>query len=239
MNAEVSDELERRVTMHAALADPARLTIVDLLLVGDASPTELQARLSMPSNLMAHHVGVLDRAGLIRRQRSGGDRRRTYLSLVTTALDQLVPTADRTAERLVFVCTQNSARSQLAAAVWRRHSPVPATSAGTSPAAEIHPGAVAVARRYGLALRPTVPRRVDDVLRPEDLVVAVCDNAHEELSPALPRMHWSVADPTRKGTDAAFERTLEDLTERVRRVAPAIRRARASSGEGAHRVGCG
>src|SRR5204862_2194340 len=87
--------------------------------------------------------------------------------------------------RVVFVCTRNSARSQLAASLWNGASAVPATSAGTHPAPEVHPGAVAVARRRHLSLVPQPPRHVDDVLAAQDLVVTVCDNAHEELS-ALP-----------------------------------------------------
>lgn len=220
----MSAELGRRVAMHAALADPARLSIMDLLLVGDASPSELQARLSMPSNLMAHHLRVLDEAGLIHRSRSSGDRRRTYLSAVTTGLEPLVRAADHAAPRVVFVCTHNSARSQLAAALWRQHSEVPATSAGTDPAPRIHPGAVAAARRHELPIRTAAPRRVGDVLRPDDLIVAVCDTAHEALRVEQPRVHWSITDPARTGTDEAFDRAVASLTERVLRVAPTVRR---------------
>ena len=73
--------------MHAALADPARLRITDTLLTGDASPSELAAMLAMPSNLLAHHLHVLEQAWIITRRRSEGDRRRTYLQLVPGALD--------------------------------------------------------------------------------------------------------------------------------------------------------
>lgn len=232
MTTEVNGEVARRAAVHAALADPGRLAIMDLLLVADASPSELQARLSMPSNLMAHHVRVLDQAGLIRRSRSSADRRRTYLSAVHGVLESLAPTTARTAPRVVFVCTHNSARSQLAAALWRQHSEVPATSAGTDPAPRIHPGAVAAARRHHLAVRTAAPRRVDDVLRPDDLVVAVCDSAHEELDPALPRMHWSIADPAGVGTEEAFDQALDSLTERIVRVAPIVRRVRRSPPRG-------
>ena len=53
---------------------------------------------------------------------------------------------------------------------------------------------------------------VDEVLRPDDLVVAVCDNAHEELDPDLPRLHWSIPDPVRVGTDAAFDAAYDEIT---------------------------
>ena len=57
--------------------------------------------------------------------------------------------------RVLFVCTRNSARSQLAAAAWARRSGIPAASAGTEPADRVHPRAVRVARRHGLAIDPT------------------------------------------------------------------------------------
>jgi ArsR family transcriptional regulator, arsenate/arsenite/antimonite-responsive transcriptional repressor / arsenate reductase (thioredoxin) len=226
MNQE-SPSLARRAALYAALGDQARLAVVDALLLGEASPTELQRLLDMPSNLMAHHVGVLERVGAVTRHRSEADRRRTYLALVPGALDALRPVAVREAVRVVFVCTQNSARSQLAAALWNSTSPVHATSAGTQPAAEVHPGAVAVARRRGLALTPRTPRHVDDVLDPVDVVITVCDAAHEQLA-ALPdahHLHWSVPDPVRSGKEAAFDQAVDTLADRISRVAPALRPA--------------
>ena len=218
---ELSDAMVRRAQVHAALADPGRLTIVDRLLSGDASPSELQAALAMPSNLIAHHLRVLDGAGIVRRTRSEGDRRRTYLQVIPEALDAMVPASTRQADRVVFVCTQNSARSQLAVAVWQRRSPVPAASAGTHPAAEVHPGAVAAAQRHDLPMRPQTPRGLDEILSPTDLVIAVCDNAHEALPVDVRRIHWSVADPA-KGGDHAFDLALDDITNRIDRLASTL-----------------
>jgi protein-tyrosine-phosphatase/DNA-binding transcriptional ArsR family regulator len=224
MDAEVG-ELARRAAVHAALGDPGRLAIVDALLLGEASPSELQHLLDMPSNLMAHHVRVLEKAGVVTRHRSEGDRRRTYLALAPGALGSLHPAAARDAVRVVFVCTQNSARSQLAAALWSGESPVPATSAGTHPARAVHPGAIAVARRRNIPLAPAVPCHVTDVLHPDDVVVTVCDSAHEELGAGPDRLHWSIPDPARSGDAAAFDRAVDELTDRVTRLAPAIRPA--------------
>jgi protein-tyrosine-phosphatase len=127
----------------------------------------------------------------------------------------MVPAASRQARRVVFVCSQNSARSQLAAAIWNRLSPVRATSAGTHPAERIHPGAIAAARRHNLPMRPETPRRLDDVLAHDDLIIAVCDNAHEELSAGMPRIHWSIVDPVRTCTDDAFDSALDELSTRI------------------------
>ena len=222
MSVEMNSGRGRRAAIHAALADPGRLAIVDHLLLADASPSELQALLSMSSNLLAHHLGVLEHAGIVRRTRSEGDRRRTYLRLNHEALDAMVPSEARRAHRVVFVCTQNSARSQLAVAVWKRRSSLPAASAGTHPVSKVHPGAVAAARRRRLPMRPHAPRHLDDVLRRGDLVIAVCDNAHEELPADLGRIHWSIPDPVRAPVNDAFDRALDELTERIKRLATAL-----------------
>jgi protein-tyrosine-phosphatase len=63
---------------------------------------------------------------------------------------------------------------------------------------------------------------VDEVLRPDDLVVAVCDRAYEGLGPAPNRLHWSVPDPVRVDTQAAFERAYEEIEQRVNRLAGAV-----------------
>lgn len=223
-----TDDVERRARLHAALAEPARLRIVDRLRLGDATPGDLQELLAMRSNLLAHHLRVLENDGLVLRRRSEGDRRRAYVHLVPQVLDGLVHRAQPAirAPRVVFVCTANSARSQLAAALWSRASTVPATSAGTHPADRVAPGAVAVARRRRLPLQQVRPRALDDVLRPEDYVVTVCDNAHEELhldhSAGVLAAHWSVPDPVRLGTDAAFDAAFDDLAGRVVTLVPLL-----------------
>jgi ArsR family transcriptional regulator, arsenate/arsenite/antimonite-responsive transcriptional repressor / arsenate reductase (thioredoxin) len=223
MNAERNGELLRaRARVHAALGEPARLAIVDRLLLGDASPSEIGRELGLPSNLLAHHLKLLEQAGVLERSRSEGDHRRTYLRLRADTLAGLQPAELRAAPRVVFVCTHNSARSQLAAALWKKRSRVPAASAGTQPAGRVHPRAVAIARRHGLGLARAHTAHVDDVLRTDDLVIAVCDNAHEELHGPTGRLHWSVPDPVRVGTDEAFESAYHELTDRIGRLVPVV-----------------
>jgi ArsR family transcriptional regulator, arsenate/arsenite/antimonite-responsive transcriptional repressor / arsenate reductase (thioredoxin) len=222
MTTEVNLNAVTRSSIFAALADPGRLAIVDRLLLGDVSPTEIQLLMSMPSNLVAHHVRVLEKADIVRRVRSEGDRRRTYLRINTDTLEAIVPAVARKTHRVVFVCTQNSARSQLAAAIWNRRSSVPAASAGTQPAPEIHPEALAVARRRNLPMEPRTPRHLDDVGTPDDLIIAVCDNAHEELPTDLSRIHWSIPDPVRSSLADAFERAFDELAQRIDYLAPRL-----------------
>ncbi|MER7333941.1 MULTISPECIES: helix-turn-helix domain-containing protein [unclassified Micromonospora] len=215
--------LAGRARIHAALGDPARLAIVDALTLGDASPGEIAHALDMPTNLVAHHVKVLTDAGLVTKGRSEGDRRRTYLRLLPDALTALATPRLAGIGRVVFVCTHNSARSQLAAALWKCRTNGAAASAGTKPAARIHPRAIAVAHRHRLDLDPTGTAHVTDVVRGDDLIIAVCDNAHEELTgPVRPRLHWSIPDPVRVDTDEAFEAAYVDLADRVDRLAPAV-----------------
>ena len=215
------NDLEARAARHAALADPARLAVVDRLSLGDLSPTELQQTLGLTSSLLAHHLKVLESEGMIERHRSEGDGRRTYLHLLPKALDGLVPGATATARRVVFVCSANSARSQLAAALWRLASDIPTESAGTHPAARVAPGALAAAERHGIPMLSATPRSLEEVLADGDFVITVCDNAHEELA-ARPALHWSIPDPMRTGTDAAFETAVADLTRRVGDLAPRL-----------------
>ena len=130
-----------------------------------------------------------------------------------------MPDSLPTAPRLLFICTANSARSQLAAAIWNRLSNTPAISAGTHPGPRIHPRAVAVAERHGLHIERNRPKPLDDVVHDDDLIVAVCDNAHEELGHTLPRLHWSIPDPVPLDTNAAFERAYTDINRRIHHLA--------------------
>jgi ArsR family transcriptional regulator, arsenate/arsenite/antimonite-responsive transcriptional repressor / arsenate reductase (thioredoxin) len=221
MKAELTSGVAGRAAVHAALADPARLQIIDTLGAGDTSPSELAAMLAMGSNLLAHHLRVLERAGLITRRRSDGDHRRSYLQLIPGALEPLTGPAARTARRVLFVCTANSARSHLAAALWRRASTLPAASAGTHPAAQIEPGALAAARRHRLPMRRLQPRHIGDVRQDGDFVITVCDLAHEELGHQA-AVHWSVPDPVPAGDPASFDAALAELSHRVERLVPRL-----------------
>lgn len=221
MNTERTDDLVARAAKHAALSDPSRLRIVDLLTLGDLSPTEIRAALGLPSNLITHHVNALESVGMVSRSRSEGDKRRSYVRLTETALRGLTPGRVGRASRVVFVCTANSARSQLAAALWATRSSIPVSSGGTRPASRIDPGAVAVADRHSLALPAEPPRALDSVVTDADFVVTVCDNAHEELG-VTGHLHWSIPDPVRLGTDHAFDAAYDELARRIAELAPRL-----------------
>ncbi len=214
-------ELQSRAQAYAALGDPSRLAIVDLLGLADLAPGELGASLDIPTNLMAHHLQILEQAGLISRRRSEGDGRRTYV-LRTPACNRLLGAGSRLPRPrgVAFICSQNSARSQLAEHYWRTISNISATSAGTHPAPRVHPDAITVARRHGLDLTHATPKLTGDILTGDELLIAVCDRAYEELD--TQPLHWSVPDPARAGSPGAFERAYDELTRRVDLLAASI-----------------
>lgn len=213
-----------RARRFAALGDPVRLGIVELLEVQDLSPQALAEALEVPSNLLAHHLRVLEEAGLVERHQSEGDRRRSYVHLCDDVLTTLLhPTRGRTARRVVFVCTGNSARSILAEALWNTQSTVPSTSAGTHPAPRIHPRTRPAARRAGLPLHRQTPQHVNEILREDDLVISVCDGVNEELCGLTnAHLHWSIPDPAAVDTDRAFDGAIEELRDRIERFAPML-----------------
>jgi ArsR family transcriptional regulator, arsenate/arsenite/antimonite-responsive transcriptional repressor / arsenate reductase (thioredoxin) len=235
MKPEVS--LARRVQIHGALADAHRLQIVDELVLSDRSPSELARALAIASNLLAHHLDVLAHSGVVERLPSAGDGRRRYVHLVPDAIAEIAdPVAKLVARHILFVCSANSARSQMAAAVWNTRHGLPASSAGTRPAERVRPEAIHAAARAGLDLRGTRTRSVQEVTERPDLIVTVCDVAHEELR-ALPddaiRLHWSIPDPAVRDAPSAYDDALARITSRVEtlapRVHPATRLGRGSS----------
>jgi len=218
---------EHRARVLSALGDPIRLGIVDLLQVQDLSPDALAIALDVPGNLLAHHLRILEKASVVTRSQSQSDKRRTYVHLQPVAMNGLLVSPGYDAPRVVFVCTHNSARSVLAESVWQTISDVPAASAGTHPSDRVNSKAKDAAARAGLTLVASIPNRIEDVLRPDDLVVSVCDSVNEEIGP-IPqqRLHWSVPDPSDVGTDAAFDLALSDIGERALHLSPHVRYTR-------------
>lgn len=234
----MASEVEHRARIHAALGDPNRLAIVDELTSSDRTPSQLGHQLGLGSNLLAHHLDLLEAVGLIERIASTGDRRRRYVRLLRGPLDAVLPYRPvRQRGAMLFVCTHNSARSQLAAALWTERTGQPAASAGTDPADRIHPGAVAAAARHGLDLTGATPTILADALArcrgqewnegrglggPDEptaggttIVVTVCDRANEELCSPVDWWHWSTPDPVPNGTDPAFDATVAELDLRI------------------------
>jgi ArsR family transcriptional regulator, arsenate/arsenite/antimonite-responsive transcriptional repressor / arsenate reductase (thioredoxin) len=129
---------------------------------------------------------------------------------------------------VLFLCTGNSARSQMAEALLRHlsHGRIDVQSAGTAPQPEIHPMARrAVRTLFNLDMAGQYPKTLDRFLhRDFDYVITVCDRA-AETCPVFPgdpeRIHWSFEDPAAAtGSDSdkqhAFDATATQLVSRLR-----------------------
>jgi protein-tyrosine-phosphatase/DNA-binding transcriptional ArsR family regulator len=212
--------LAERANTHAALGDPRRLHIADHLALGDHTVAELAKLTGMSGNLLAHHLDVLDTAGLIERRTSEGDHRRRYVALRWDRLPSGLQAPEWQITSLLFVCTHNSARSQFAAALWKERTGHEAQSAGSHPSAEVHPKAVRVAAEFGIDISAAEPSGYEEVKIRPDLVVSVCDRAREGDAPTGTRhLHWSVPDPIEVGTMGAFRNAFSEITERVEHLA--------------------
>lgn len=134
-------------------------------------------------------------------------------------------------KRVLVLCTGNSCRSQMAEG-WINHlleGQWEARSAGTAPAARVHPLAVRAMAEAGVDIGRARPRHVGLCLdQPWDLVVTVCDAA-QETCPAfprpVPRIHVSFFDPAAaEGSDeekmAVFRRVRDEIRDRL---VPAVR----------------
>ena len=207
-------DLRARASVHAALGEPARLAIVEELATSDRAPRELADRLAIPSNLLAHHLEVLENVGLISRSPSAGDGRRKYVRLTRPLIAGFEILGRAPRGEMLFLCSHNSARSQLAAAMWSARTGRRAASAGTRPAAKVHRGAVAAARRAGLSLDDAVPTSIDTIPSSAQ-VVTVCDLVHEELQSDPDWWHWSLPDPVESGSRAAFDAVVAELDARI------------------------
>ena len=248
------------------LAEPLRWRLVGELAASDQRVGELVAAVGAPQSLVSYHLGLLRAAGLVTARRSSFDARQTYYHLdLARCADALASTgaaihpalagpeasaADpvparrpaRPGVRVLFLCTGNSARSPMAAALLRHHGRpwVHTSSAGSHPR-PLDPAAVRVLREHhGIDLGVHRPTHVDALSgRSFDYVISLCDKVREArplLAGHPATVHWSVADPADPapgdtGPDASFRRVAEDLDTRVRHLLPVLAASRAPENE--------
>jgi arsenate reductase len=127
---------------------------------------------------------------------------------------------------VLFLCTGNSARSQMAEGLARQLAGqrLEIFSAGTHPASRVHPRAIEVMAEVGVDISTAHPKRVEDLpVSRFDWVITVCDQASQECPVWLGggrRLHWSIPDPAAvEGTEeevrSAFRAARDDLTARI------------------------
>ena len=217
------------VQFFRALADETRLAIVRLLMATDLRAGEVVERLKVPPNVASYHLKQLRALGVLRDRRSSSDARDVYYSLDLERLqalyfeagDALHPalSSGRADEqettfldrplRVLFLCTHNSARSQLAEGILRclGGDRVEAFSAGSHPS-EVHPDTRELLQEWGIDPTSHNAKPLSRFLgQTFDYVITVCDRVREEC-PTFPgdpkQMHWSIADPL--AIEDAYER---------------------------------
>jgi protein-tyrosine-phosphatase len=215
----------------AAAGHPVRWRLLTELARGDLAVHELTARLEQPQNLVSYHLGKLRKAALVTARRSSADGRDTYYSLDLARCSSLLadvggslhpalrlepPAPAAVASmRALFLCTGNSARSQMAEALLRQSSVAEVFSAGSRPK-PIHPQAVAVMAGRGIDISGARSKHLDEFAGQRfDHVITLCDKV-KEVCPSFPGherpTHWSLAEPS---TLEEFERTADELTRRI------------------------
>lgn len=122
--------------------------------------------------------------------------------------------------RILFICTGNTCRSQMAEGLANHlgAGKAAAFSAGVAPGAAVMPGAVAALRELGIDISKHRPKHADEFAGQEfDFIVTLCDNAKESC-PYFPgeakRLHWSIADPYGQGIEA-YRAARDDIKGRL------------------------
>jgi ArsR family transcriptional regulator, arsenate/arsenite/antimonite-responsive transcriptional repressor / arsenate reductase (thioredoxin) len=236
------------------VAHPLRWRLLRELIHSDRAVWELTERLDAPQNLVSYHLRQLRDGGLVRSRRSAADGRDTYYAIdlascerqlratgaalhpafVTTAISLTPDKADPDRRQVLFLCTGNSARSQMAEALVERMSggAVEAASAG-SHLKPLHPNAIRAMRKRGIDISGNRTKHLDEFVSHRfDVVITLCDRVREicpefASHPAL--VHWSMPDPagagpTNRASYPAFERTAAELETRIRYLLPLLTR---------------
>jgi len=217
------------------LAHDLRWQLLAALAHSDYRVQELVERVNRPVNLVSYHLKQLRNHQLVTERRSSADGRDVYYSLdlnhlatlyhesgsqLHPALGKPVPnqqagpaSLSQSPLRVLFLCTHNSARSQMAEGLLRHlgGAGVEVFSAGNQPAT-VHPHAIRAMAELGIDISRQRAKHMDEFSGQSfDLVITVCDRVRENC-PAFPndpeRVHWSIPDPL--AADANTDGTLPD-----------------------------
>jgi ArsR family transcriptional regulator, arsenate/arsenite/antimonite-responsive transcriptional repressor / arsenate reductase (thioredoxin) len=229
------------------LAHEQRWNLVRALSGSDLRVHELMERVGEPANLVSYHLRRLREHAVVRERRSSSDRRDVYYSLDLDRVAYLYRAAGESLHpglaqaagdlpaaaaapapalapppRVLFLCTHNSARSQMAEALLRHQGGgrIEAASAGTAPT-KLHRLAVWAMAQEGIDIRAQRPKpltALGDL--PCDRLVTLCDMARETCAPlpeGVEAQHWSLPDPAAvEGSEEAKRRAFEDIARELR-----------------------
>ncbi len=225
---------------------PLRWRLLSDLARSDRTVQELVGLVRQPQSLVSYHLGKLRDGRLVSARRSSADGRDAYYSVALPRLAELLTATGEALHpglrltpppatnghpgtataRVLFLCTGNSARSQMAEALTRVRSAglVEAHSAGSHPK-PLHPNAVRVMRdEHGIDLTDRRSKHLSEFTQQRfDRVISLCDRVRE-VCPEFPgrpeTVHWSIPDPAAgQGDDAAsypaFQQTADELETRI------------------------
>ena len=215
---------------------PLRWRLLTELARSDRQVRELTALLGQPQSLVSYHLGQLKGGGLVSGRRSSADRRDAYYRVDLARCTELMAGAGRALHpglglvpapaapvrvrtRVLFLCTGNSARSQMAEALLGQlgGDAIEAASAGSHPK-PLHPNAVRAMREHGIDISGRRAKHVDTFAGQRfGYVISLCDRVREVCPefPGHPQMiHWSIADPSGDGYPA-FRRVAAELRTRI------------------------
>lgn len=226
------------------LGDDLRWNLLRALAESDRKVLELVQILGKPQNLVSYHLKRLGEHRLVHERRSSADAREIYYhldldqvrSLFLTSGEALHPSlvsnpepnsvpANLPAVRVLFLCTHNSARSQMAEGIlrWRSQGRLETYSAGTQPGL-VHPLAVQAIGEMGIDIQNQRSKHLNEFLNQNfDYIITVCDRARENcpVFPGAPhKIHWSFPDPVEaNGSEqerySAFMETAVQLDTRI------------------------
>ena len=241
-----------------------RWQLLSELARSDRQVRELTALVGERQSLTSYHLRQLRAGGLVTMRRSSADKRDTFYSVdlaacrerleeagtalhpgLRLATGELTPPSfppgrrpEPPAARVLFLCTGNSSRSQMAEAITEQLSGarVEALSAGSHPK-PLHPNAVRVMRDRGIDISGRRSKHLSEFAEHRfDHVISLCDRVRE-LCPDYPGApavaHWSIPDPAGEAAAMsqsypAFVRTAEELTTRIKFLLYAIEQAQTS-----------
>jgi ArsR family transcriptional regulator, arsenate/arsenite/antimonite-responsive transcriptional repressor / arsenate reductase (thioredoxin) len=237
-------------TLFQLTGHEVRWRLIQELVASDRQVRELSALVAQRQSLTSYHLGQLRKGGLVSARRSSADGRDTYYSLDLLAcrdalasagaalhpglrpqlpepgrpLGKAVRPPGTPPSRVLFLCTGNSARSQMAQAIIETLAGdgVEAASAGSSPK-ELHPAAVRVMRARGVDISGRRAKHLDEYAGQRfDRTITLCDRVREvcpDFGDAAVIEHWSMADPAAeaktRADDAPFVRAADELTTRI------------------------
>ena len=230
---------------------PVRWQLLRELGHSDRTVHELTDLVGEAQNLVSYHLGKLRDADLVSMRRSSADGRDAYYTVDLARLGELLsatagalhpalridaapdPAPGRAPVRVLFLCTGNSARSQMAEALMRDRSggAVEARSAGSHPK-PLHVNAVRVMREaHGIDLAAHEPKHLSVFADEQfDWVISLCDKVRE-VCPEFPgepeTIHWSIPDPAAGHVDdaasyRAFQRLAAELETRIGFLLPVL-----------------